>query len=307
MNLNKNFKRNGLVIALTLAISACSILPDMSDIPFIGSNKAEEETQDLQPINFFGGDSESFVEELSEEARVAQELRSEWEAVRPSINRLIELESDLSFLIDQLNQSATGPDFTSTPNDRQFVVNDGTEKFDTAIPTEQALLDLGQSSVQVQPVRSLTVNSGGVNQQKFNGSFEEQTSNVSSLPPVQTAKQEVNDNKFSGLASNSPFSAVNSGTCPTIGNGEGFSMHIASFKQRDKARSLLSEYKNRLMQGKPCGNTAMIAEVEVNGEVFFSARLGVFVSKEEALAACNAVKNIQSYCAVTRNQGVPLV
>jgi hypothetical protein len=51
----------------------------------------------------------------------------------------------------------------------------------------------------------------------------------------------------------------------------------------------------------------MIEEVEVNGVVFFSARLGVFNSREDALTACNAVKNIQSYCAVTRNQGVPLV
>lgn len=308
MNLNKDYKLGSLILIFSLTISACSILPDMSDIPFIGNKQADKEVPDLEPIDFFGDETDTVVEELSKEEQAAQALRNEWEAVRPAINRLIELESDLAFLIDQLNQSATGPDFPSTSANRQFVVNESTENFGTAVPTEQALLALGQPSVELMPARPVTLSGNeGVNQQKFNGAPLEQNTSMSPQLSPPTSRLEVSDNKFSGINSSVSLPKVNSETCPSIGKGEGFSMHIASFKKREKARSLLSQYRNRLLQGEPCGNKAMIEEVEVNGVVFFSARLGVFNSREDALTACNAVKNIQSYCAVTRNQGVPLV
>jgi hypothetical protein len=111
------------------------------------------------------------------------------------------------------------------------------------------------------------------------------------------------NNKFSTSQANSSNNLNNIQACDSITQGQGYAMHVASFKNKTSAKTLLRDLIDKVNQNYTCQREGFIATVYVDGQTFFSARIGSFHSKLDATAACNKVKKYASYCGVTKNKG----
>jgi hypothetical protein len=285
-------------------LGGCSLIPDYSlfnDLP-----RQQEKSSVLESnrdIDFYNDDlkvkKEVQPEELKQEFK---ELQDEWKGLRPSINRLAKLESELSYIVEQLGISESKPTFVTEDdlnfNRVQSPMQNGTTN-EATFMSDVADLDKFAQSLEVNPAPPVVnlnkqVNRNeGVNQNKFGGILDESSESnlISSL--------EVNDNKFSS----DNFTDTNMAVCGNAELGKSFSMHVASFKKKTAASDLLRRLKIEQSVSKTCEYPATVAQVEVNGTIFYSARLGAFESRDAALRACTLIKKTRGYCAVTKLEG----
>lgn len=293
------------VVALQFTLAGCVSLPDISSLnPFAD----DQETKSIRPeLNFFDDEQASSGEDLQQELR---DISMEWSEMRPAISRLIELESDLSFMLDQLSDPSSGPNFNLAQEDRSFPLDAVSLEQVPAVneePFNQAFSSVNDrqfitgtvenSNIVTRPISANTLNAvDGVSSEKFAGLDVGQ----SNSGPTQQTSMEVDPTKFSDkqtLAQNS-----NRNACNAYSEG-GFSMHIASFKNRKSAENELRGIIKKLNTDTSCSFPGAIAEVVVNGTTFYSARVGNFESRALALQQCSMVKKHQDYCSVARYEG----
>ena len=249
------------------------------------------------------------IAELTAVKKDAAELKSvkrELAELKPSINRLLALEYEFTELVDTMHQVNLEPRlFADTSNQEiAFLSNKQPVPENDFLPPSTAL----NADTNTKKFSSSTAESM---QDKFN------QISVGSAPPLLNAKTQatvpienspaselgMNDDKFSVKARLLPDNVTNIKTCNQIAQGKGYAMHIASFRNKESAKTLLKSLINKVNQTDTCQKDAFIANVYIEDKVFFSARIGSFSSKLKATQACTDVKEYAAYCGVTKNVG----
>jgi hypothetical protein len=249
------------------------------------------------------------IADLSAVKKEVAELKSvkrELAELKPSINRLLALEYEFTELVDTMHQVNLEPNlFADTTNQ------------------ESAFLSNKQPVPENDFLPPSTFVNTGKNTEKFSSSTADNLQgkfnqvSVGSAPPLLNVKTQattpienspasklgMNDDKFSVRARLLPDNVTNIKVCSQIAQGKGYAMHIASFRNKESAKTLLKSLINKVNQADTCQKEAFIANVYIEEKVFFSARIGSFSSKLEATEACTDVKEYAAYCGVTKNVG----
>ncbi|GBL03998.1 SPOR domain-containing protein [Glaciecola sp. KUL10] len=315
-------KRNQLLIAITvvstqLSLAGCASLPSVNPLNwFSEENKAlvkNDDNQNIPQIDYFNETIESEIplttqntDEVIEEVAV---IIDQWQEMQPKLARLIEFESDLSYFIDNFQDASNKPSFNQTPDIPRFDAQSNLAQADSfeAVATESELTELAanlngssmpiQPAVQLQSVQQVLGSSEGVSRDKFSGLDQ-------AFTPSTT--EGVVKEKFSGFSNTdaSPIISQTSNVECLATQSDGFSMHLASFKNRNAALEIIQKYKQVVPKdNSSCLSSGSIAEVVVNGVKFYSARIGLFSSREKAVETCSVVRKEQDYCGVALYKG----
>lgn len=250
-----------------------------------------------------------------------QSAVNEWESLKPSITRLVNLETDLEYLLVQLSDANSTPMLEQTP----------VEAF---APEEAATVDLASASpimelkqnptfavvANEQPRNQLagrTVNdtSTSVNNVSMNKFSGNQQAAIPSAPKMKNMDDNSKLNKFSdemqtaaSLKGPSLYAGGNNQCRRASSNtvvSEGIAIHLASFKSEQLAEETLNNFETKY-RDITCNKNPIIKEVIVKNVTYHSARLGPYDNRNAAEEACRAVRTVQSYCALTQYEGVVL-
>jgi hypothetical protein len=315
--------KTGLLVGFLFVSTGCSLLPDALTF---GDNKLTDENSKSMR-------SESRQKVGTEKAvQLTRELESavkEWETLKPSINRLVNLENDLEYLLVQLS------DTNSTP---MLALSESTisADLDTAAPTIELakavpLLDLkptqtaprGASTALVSPNANRTqfrsperatntLQTQNVAMHKFSsdsGPNIIQNVTTRTVQPGQTGKFSSSDDSIN--SSDNKFSSITGGchreTSDTLISKKGseIAIHLASFKSEALAEKSLTEFEQKHREIS-CNKNPIIKKVLVKNVTYHSVRLGPYDNRNDAEAACRSVLTFQSYCALTDYDGVVL-
>ncbi len=234
----------------------------------------------------------------------------DWELSKPAISRLTELESDLSFIIEQIEKIDNSPTFDS--------LNEHVEKqngFANASP-ELAYLQNDEKLISDMPVLIER------NNEKFSESRGSEIadnkvnkfSSLSAAPLLNNTKDQLAGSqnveiqaadslsKFKGLTDIDNYQVKQNCRVSSITIGNGYAIHLASFKNRSLAVKTLKKFYAENDQ-LVCGKLPVIKDVEVNNQLFFSLRLGPFSERADAESSCSQVKQKQNYCGITKFEG----
>lgn len=276
-------------------------------IPFLGGCSAVGDYYDS-----FASKKPSSVtlktEQIEDFAEIRNEIKryhSEYESMRPALVRLVNLENDLAYVLDQMNEVKVEPIYTSAselPVSLNELDTDATDK-NAAFEALKALSN--DNNVQKPIVGSASPvlqNAANRVDSKFSGEAEKR--NVEQL---NSEAIESIDKKFKGLNNDIyVHSDTNSNPLPCdafdINQGGKYAIHIASYVDINKVRVGWDRFKADAKQ-LVCNKQALVAQVKVKEKVFHSLRFGPFRTKQEATSKCGLVKNIQSYCGVTVYEG----
>lgn len=274
------------LLSLLIVLNACSLLP---------FTESEVETKSIvEHVDLY--EQEAVQSDISL-------LREELDSFRPSVVRLIELESELRELLDVVNSTGEQnfylpsgnqalTDFSHTAN-QDLNSSEAVSLQGSEIPASVSNTDDKFSTVQVNAANEL---SGEL--------FDKSTVVVDKTKAQLRSPQNSNDSKM--LDKFSSQVRVEKNNCSTIDKGQGFALHIASYKVRSSAENTLQDVVGKMNKPGECSKSAMIAEVTVKNQNFFSARIGSYTTKEDAKIACGQIKSLTGYCAVTQNIGTTL-
>lgn len=92
---------------------------------------------------------------------------------------------------------------------------------------------------------------------------------------------------------------------PSSAQKAGYAIHLASFKSEKLAQQSLIDFSRKYIDIS-CNKNLLIHKVVVKNIVYHSARLGPYSNLADAQDACRLVRSVQSYCAVTSNEGQAL-
>lgn len=345
----KIFKRSinkvgsvAIVWGFLLSLTSCSSLPDYLKF---GDKNLTNNVAGLQSESGIMDNSQSQQYNSNKVSQLSKELQSavtEWQSLKPSINRLVEMENDLSYLLVQLGDVKSTP-MLEISNDEitdTFVV---AEKFEAEASAEVELakaapiIDLKPSNslASIRPtIMPSAVDSSTIAMKQDKFSSANQISSVTQAPITykgnvdkvainkfangeqgnQIIKQGVEADKFTTSAEPSSFSEKNivisgSANCQRAESNtivsDGIAIHIASFKSHKLAEDSLSKFESQY-RDIACNKSPVIKQVIVKNVTYHSARLGPYLNRKEAEAACRAVRTVQSYCAITDFEGVVL-
>ena len=199
----------------------------------------------------------------------------EYQAVKPSIERLVELEGDLRVLITQISDMQKQP-----PNMTATSVASTASPANTILPIEEIdLVTMEQPSV-------------------MDNAHIDQPLQVPSLKAVKgnVPKTALKVSPTSAYKQCSP--------APAQPNANQFAVHVSSFNRAD----LLSQGWDDAVQLQPsfCGKSAIVQRIAIKNKVFFSLRIGPYVDKPAAKLACTELRSKKQYCRVTDFTGETL-
>lgn len=237
--------------------------------------------------------------EFTKNKEELDKLNEEFSKLKKSVNRVLELESDLQYLVDMI-ELKTKPDVSFMPeislaeqrNPAELLQN---EKFSQSeqnnTPSESVRIDSKFSNVVVKAAKRIdNVQTTDLSPKQLN--------NESTINSVQ--ENQVDLSKFSKALPHS----ISKCEPPPI--GKGYSIHIASFQKKSSAVSILNDMLPKVNAETPCPLAGLIDEVKVDNRLFYSSRLGSFSTKSEATNACLVARRFNDYCAVTINTGVEI-
>ncbi|MFT7054242.1 MAG: cell division septation protein DedD [Psychromonas sp.] len=306
---SKNWKFKIIVIislCSTFLLNGCSLLPDS----FLVSSPKQK----YQNIADASPDLLSTEERLNS----LEDAANEWQQSKPAINRLTELESDLSFIIEQIDRIETGStienlnahvtrqnqkDYNAPELANLAIIDSTSVSTNLSFSSDRNLKQLAQpTSDTIQhverdkfssPNRSTNLTLGGVKPK--NASQIEGSSTVDVQAAVSLAK-------FKGLSEISSAQAQTTCTMSDMKIGSGYAIHLASFKNKVTALETLKRFYNENSQ-LVCGKTPVIKDVVVKNQSFYSLRLGPYLDKKDAETSCRQVRRKQSYCGITKFDG----
>jgi hypothetical protein len=283
--------------------------------------------------------NEQRIEELALNRNIVDHLE-EWDVLRPRIYKLIELEDELSFLIEQVGHFQSNEKIALSfrpTNDQNLVQNLDRTGFSMPNNLENMLTkELGLAPSQLPnpskeeiltPDSSNIVDVGkapdiAVKFLKVDGkTISPQTTAVPSIQqPIRgdiTDRQilikesnprdivGVSDTKFSGSNESRNRNTKNDCKINRALPVDGIGIHLVSYSTKKGAikgwEKLLELHKDLL-----CGKMAAADTVSVNGKKFFSMRVGPIKDDHEAEQLCQSFRQRGQYCKKSVFSGVLL-
>ena len=328
-----NFKAVSAVLVLCgFTLSGCNVLQHSASslksmLPSQANNTQPNQNNALPTSEAL---KKAVEQNVFEERLTSLEIIAEdWQESKPAINRLAALESDLSFIIEQIESINSGSSIerfdefqerqkrvSMGPNETQFLypnIKDDTNEntwgnenqaISSPLPTQDDLDQLAALDDEIQkPVDKFYASDGRkLLKPKLRQTVNTSYANTNPSIEVRAAKD---ISKFRTVATEQTVGALQSTqNCNATNNviGSGYAIHIASFKSKNMAVTTLKQFYANNAQ-LVCGKTPLLNNVLVNNQSFYSLRLGPYAAKPDAIQACDKVKQQQSYCAVTSFAG----
>lgn len=325
MRIDRNFKCVIVCAACMLLLSACS------SIPFLGGS--DEPERNIA--------SSSTDNSYNNRAELESEI-ADFKSMKSSLTRLVSLESDLSFLLDEMSRfneknpilydvaSNDSPSdeagkseliYTASGKTERTVENtaDGWAKTQGSMADkwssqaeEMDQLRIGQSrSPSARPQITVPAKNNGMDQSKF--SSNSQVDVAPARPVLQVAQapnrasnaavRQVNEDKFS-YSSNPQQIVGELDNCSDwkVDSVQNYSLHLASYKTRKSAEDGWNKLDDKYADVW-CKTEAKLAKVIVKGSEYLSLRVGGYDSKDKVLQLCSMVKSRGDYCAVSTAEG----
>ena len=310
------FKRISISILGAILLSGCSLLEDgnyFSQQEPINPNDLNESTDSaLAAI--------SSEQQVKENRKQIDQLSADWAELVKNVNRVVELDSELSYLLNALQKSEGLNSLTSS--------NLALNEYSAQVPENDAVTDklslsdaMDQLSNQIQSLPSKTnaqispviqkakpiLTDDGADNTKFSNS----TGDAEQASASPNKNSQVG-NKFTSIVGPTPvltsgkFSqAIEPGSnCTNNPKGQNgnVAVHLISLKNQNNistaADSLMNRFPNEL-----CETSAKIENVSVNGESYYSLRFGPYANREHALSICSKLKAQGQYCGLTKFSG----
>jgi hypothetical protein len=263
----------------------------------------------------------------------------DFEVLRPSIVRLIKLESDLSYITEFLRTKERPISFpadqfhnttaTKLPTFSDIIeleesnseLTKSTENTNDNIFSSSVASKTDKSGVEVNaakpPMTVMSVNRPEIepNNNKFftditrnatnrsNEDIKELRSGThSDLPHHQASGL---DNKFSysnSISDSVTPSAMPKNECLNRDSRGSFSVHLASYKNDQNARRGWKNLSQKYSDTL-CNLQPKIANVEVNGSDFYSLRAGPITDRDTAARLCQKIRQLGDYCSIAAYEG----
>lgn len=296
-------------LLVLLLLSGCNLLPESAGKAAI--NKADQY-------------------EIQKEVGEYQQQIKEMLSMRDDLNRLIELEADLTFLLDEMGRfEEQNPNlvFTQANFDEAETAQNKEVIYSSEGVASRAQTGINNPLKFSEPsnLESLGLASNRAEEQTVLGRsrFSEQNATFSSPESsevtttaakkmnsalAQPQLEHVNNDKFStgaGLSLQSPMRIVAQvASCGSIITNKinPFAVHLASYGSEKSAfeawKRIMSEYGNDL-----CTDIAKTQTVLVKGKTYHRLNAGGYVNKDIAERICSKLKNRSAYCKVVKFEG----
>lgn len=306
-------KKSLLITTFSLTLASCSMLPDSLSFSDVNLTQDAKERSSARAQKDNANKATQLTAEL-------QSAVNEWESLKPSITRLVSLETDLEYLLVQLSDANSTPMLEQTP----------VEAF---APEEAATVDLASASpimeLKQNPTFAVVANEqprnqlagrivndastlvNNVSMNKFSGNQQAEIPAALKIKNMDDSKLNKFSDQMQTVASlQGPSSYVDGNSqCRRASSNtvvsEGIAIHIASFKSEQLAEETLNNFETKY-RDITCNKNPIIKEVIVKNVTYHSVRLGPYDNRNAAEEACRAVRTVQSYCALTQYEGVVL-
>mmetsp|Transcript_49740 Transcript_49740/g.158864 ORF Transcript_49740/g.158864 Transcript_49740/m.158864 type:complete len:321 (-) Transcript_49740:1344-2306(-) len=314
MNIRHSKLASGIVIS-ALLLSGCSSISD-----FTSSSNVSN-------------DNDKYNDNQATLSDVVKQMQ-EWEELKPGLIRLIKQESELSFLLSELEnmsnvqtfandyvdisgRSLTGqPNVSMQPPELRALAKSSEANPEqsqevevaSARPIQRNLTSSNKFSSQSAPVSS------SVNRNQIVGyastsspnnaqptTFKSNANIAQRLSNNSTQEQGASISKFqetsvANLVGSTDECSVN---LNSVGDN---AIHLVSYKSKNYVekgwQELMSKHKEVL-----CGKQPLVASVTVKGIDYQSLRVGPYINVAEAQSACKKLRDSGQYCAVTKFTG----
>lgn len=238
-----------------------------------------------------------------------QQHIEDYQSVKPSIERLVELESDLRILVAQIAALQQSPE-TIVQEDVSKAATQGIPDINdldlakTTIDSENNSADV----VQLKPQKADMPEVNAIPMPKISTPVEaiqlpkETVSNVQMAfvkPNISTKREDSGSEQQP--TSNSQFGLSGDyAQCEPLGaqpNANYFAVHISSFNRAD----LVVKGWNDAVQTYPelCQKSGVIQRIHIKNKLFYSLRVGPYIEKDSAKAFCKQIRANKQYCRVT--------
>ena len=265
---------------------------------------------------------------------IKEELHShleEYQSVKPAIERLVALESDLRLLMDQIANLEPMP---QQPANTDTIANSGVQESkptqmitepapilptleETIQAAEQAKKAASKTKDLVEQIPQITV-AQATEVTPVTEPEERPSNKPNASSGTVTQLRELQD-KTNFVNVSSPLSTDNIRSLPRLFPSQlytqcvpqpiqpdetQFGVHIASFKLSNK----LPEGWNKIVKRYPelCKKGGVVRNVSINGTTFYSLRVGPYENKQAAKAFCSTLKANSQYCRITHFNGEAL-
>ncbi len=305
MTLRNIISFSGIVCSFLL-ISGCSSFPNMAS----------------------GSSTTANIEQRESMGEMLKHMQ-EWEDLKPGLVRLVKKESELSFLLSELEGMANVQTF-----DNDFVDISGKNMVSqqTNLPASSGLQDMASALDASAPLTQI-VEVASASPIRRNLAENNKFSNSSLAPPklaaaftsASAASQTIPKKpRFIGPAAQQSFAspsreqAVSASKfqeknvanivgsidecAANLNNSGDTAIHLVSYKSSNYVekgwQELSAKHKAVL-----CGKQPIVANVTVKGVDYHSLRVGPYSTVSEAQNACKKLRDSGQYCAVTEFSG----
>lgn len=338
-----------LCIGLLLLVSACTSMPKIFSFPE-QSNSLEVsdgekptfiETNDNVDLKF-GNKAKSGITqaELKYTQQKVDDFLIEWHAMKREINRVIQLEGELTYLVDLFNKSSGMELYSDSENEllenvsaselASVTTKSLADKFTS--PKHELSADTDVKSTEVDPTTLQTNDTElkaqlgkakpllaieqpskandeiglGVSDSKFSSLSAPTISPDRKLVRAVVSTQNIigNPSKFSNEFDRSMKTTDDiQDTCENVSVSDGgFAIHLSSLSNAANVPAAVHQLSKNLADVL-CNKKAKMALVKVNGIDYSSIRFGPYLSRESATQACNSIRVRGNYCKVTTFDG----
>ncbi|MFT6268454.1 MAG: hypothetical protein ACJAVV_001264 [Alphaproteobacteria bacterium] len=324
-------KRIATGIFLAVMLSGCTLLEDGHYILTDSDNPVSSQLTQLEAINSQSSQikpADSPMLELIARQQVLDntkridQLIVERADMVKNVNRVIELDAELSYLMSELkNADALNSlssetfalnEYSSQGSSSVTAANDYTSPEITRWAENKEPMLVADTNAQALPIAGKAkpiISDLGVQDNKFANTADSTNQNLAS----QSIKSDAGD-KFSSpvlskpsigpdkLGENTNLGMQCAHNAVTNTSADGVGIHLISVKNQNSlsgaADSLMSKFPNEL-----CETTAKIESVSVKGESYYSLRFGPYVDREYALSICSKLKTKGQYCGLAKFSG----
>lgn len=276
------------------------------------------------------------ISKAEETDKKLNSLIKEWDAVKSDINRIIELEAELGFIVEELNKQDSLNSLNQenialveyTPESMPEVNSGDPIHSDQDFVSTAQEIGKGSNTVVGQAAPIINVASVLEVDSQFSSQSSKQPtnrlgSNISSENRLQQNEVLRMDNKFSQISDNKLQSSTfqtasivgelpsdrvmnNKGDanntllagerCSLSSIDKSIGIHLISLKDEKKVNKAANELLNKF-SAQLCG-TYKVNNVLVKGEQYYSVRFGPYTNREEAQKACSSIRAEGQYCGL---------
>jgi hypothetical protein len=340
MNTSKTLKHFLMLTMVVLLLNGCTSIP--SKWLFSSDDKHSEDSSLSE--NRKSIERPKSQQAIEQARNIATEKRldallAEWQAVKSDINRIIELESELGFIVNELTKqdslnSLHSPNIQLTEytpqsmppsaqgelidNDTDFMA--AAEKLNqtpivgSALPimNDEQLIDskfsslgnsAGDSNKQIVANNSNgkpnSQNNSRQDQSKFSNQVKSQDLFLSDTRASIVGPLPKDDNYKH--SNNLKTATVEHQKCESSSQNKQIGIHLISLRDENKVNKAANDLLKKFST-ELCA-TVKVNNVVVKGENYFSVRFGPYLSKQEAQDACTSIRLQGQYCGLTEFVG----